>query len=170
MVRDLPAQRLESQCIEMNRWILAGRDWRTLFIRSAMINACLFLLGIVVAAEFYFTASRGPLRISWIQAAQLVLRNWLPWLVLSPAAVRLADLFRFERKTWPRSLLAHLVGCIVAVFVYEGLLVLAFPQRPPGFIRGPVAAPSPESPLGAGGGPANSPERRCPAVCPPSYA
>src|ERR1035438_5353181 len=71
-----------------------------------------------------------------------MLRDWVPWLLISPAVVGLAGLFRFERKTWPRSLLAHLVACFVAVFLYEYFHTLMFPQPPPGMFGGPLAAPS----------------------------
>jgi two-component sensor histidine kinase len=129
--------------------LMSKAEWRTLLIRSAVINACLLLLGVVVAAEFYFTASTGPMRVSWLDAATLGVRNWLPWLVLSPITAGLAGLFPLERKNWPKSLLAHLAGCVVAALLYEGVLTILFPGPFPGLFRQPPAPRNAEPPSGA---------------------
>lgn len=106
-----------------------------------MVNACLLLLGFVVGVEFYFTALPGPMSISRLQAAQLGLRNWFPWVVLSPAVIAWAAVFGFERKTWRRSLLAHCAACIAVVLFYEALQTWLFPQPAAGIFGAPPPPP-----------------------------
>jgi two-component sensor histidine kinase len=111
---------------EMKCWI--QRNWRALLLRTALLEAFWFLLALVVAMEFHFMAQHGPIKISWAQTAQSALRDWFPWMLFSPAVVGLAGLFRFDRVTWRRSVLVHLVACAISVVMYEALLELTFPK------------------------------------------
>src|SRR5262249_5167685 len=49
------------------------------------------------------------------------------WILLSPLAIILAEKFQFDRNTWRRSLVVHVVACFVFTLAYQGLLFLADP-------------------------------------------
>jgi two-component sensor histidine kinase len=113
----------------MKCWI--QRNWPALLLRTALLEAFWLLLTFVVAMELHFMAQQGPIKISWTQTAHSSLRDWFPWMLLSPAVVALAGLFRFDRATWRRSVLVHLVACAVSVVIYEALFALAHPDSAP---------------------------------------
>jgi hypothetical protein len=81
----------------------------------------------VFATEFYLSERGGPLKIPWTVAASSALRDWCPWILLSPIAVILAGKFRFGREIWRRSLAVHFAACILLTIAYQGLLALAIP-------------------------------------------
>jgi hypothetical protein len=82
------------------------------------------------ATEIYLTAPGGPIRISWADAAKNALRDWFPWILLSPAAVLLANRFRFDRDHWRRNLLIHIAAIFLFAIAYEGLEMLVLPGTP----------------------------------------
>jgi len=114
-----------------------------LFVRTAFFTALWIAVAFVFAAEIYLSERTGPLHISWISAIASAFGDWCPWFLLTPIAVILAGQFRFERHTWKRSLAVHIVACLVFAFIYEGLLLLTYRQRP---ISGAIYTTRVESP------------------------
>jgi len=113
----------------MTCWNWTRKEWQTLLIRTAWVNAFCLGLALVVAMEFYLGASIGPVEITWREAAEAALHDWFPWMLMSPVIVALAAMFPFDRKRWRRNLLVHLAACLAVVIVDERLLTATF--RPP---------------------------------------
>jgi hypothetical protein len=90
-----------------------------------LANVLCLALAFVVATEFYLSAAAGPAPLTWIVAAQAALRDWIPWMLLSPVVVLLAGVFRFDAKQRLRNLLAHLAACLAVGIAVEGLISLA---------------------------------------------
>jgi len=123
----------------MNRWISGRKGWRTLWIKTAAVNAFCLAIAFVVAMEFYLDAAGGPMKVSWWRAAEGSLRHWLPWMLMSPLIVGLAEVFRFDMKKWRRNLLVHLAACLAFATVDESLLTLMLPASRGPFFGGPFA-------------------------------
>ena len=67
--------------------------------------------------------------IPWRPAFRLSLRDWFPWLFLSPVVVWLSFQFRLERGRLPVSIPIHLAGCIGALLLASWLTTLSPPPR-----------------------------------------
>ena len=141
------------------RWTLKQKGWQAAVLKMALLAALWVIITFVFAAEIYLSTRNTPIRISWPIAIGSALRDWFPWILLSPLAIFLAGKFRFGRETWRRSLIVHFASCLLFTAVYEGLLVLA--NSGPVFLTvsggmGLVAAGGPpppqEPPDGFGGG------------------
>jgi two-component sensor histidine kinase len=63
-----------------------------------------------------------------------MLRDWFPWMLLSPVVVIVAELFRFDRQHWLRTLTVHLITCALVALGYESLLILNLPEAPGPFV------------------------------------
>lgn len=169
----------------MNRWVAMDKGWRTLLLKTALVDAFWLLLAFVVVAEFYFASLTGPVKISWSLAAGMALRDCFPWILLSPVVIVLAGQFRFDRKTWRRSLVVHLAASMLVVALYESVFTLLLP-KPAGQMFGGAFAGPPSTnvsggefplPPGAGLRPAApgvsnavaaaTPLARFPAIAPP---
>jgi two-component sensor histidine kinase len=109
------------------QWALKQKGWRGVLIRIALLTTVWLAVAFVFATEIYLSAPGGPVRISWMMAAGSAFRDWFPWILLSPLAITLAEKFRFDRNTWRRSLVVHVVACFVFTLAYQGLLHLAYP-------------------------------------------
>jgi len=109
------------------KWALKQKGWRAVFIRIALLTTLWLAVAFVFATEIYLSAPGGPLKISWMMAAESAFRDWFPWILLSPLAITLAEKFRFDRNTWRRSLVVHVVACFAFALAYQGLLLLAYP-------------------------------------------
>lgn len=109
------------------QWALQQTGWRALFLRIALLTGIWVVVAFVFGTEFYLTARGGPLNVPWTMAADSAFHDWFPWLLLSPLAVILAEHFRFERNTWRRSLVVHVVACFLFATAYEALEMLFFP-------------------------------------------
>jgi two-component sensor histidine kinase len=110
-------------------WTLNQKGWPALLTKIALFTAFWQVVAFAFAAESYISARGGPFGISWIDAVGGVFRYWFPWLLLSPAAVILADRFPFDRNAWGRSLILHLAACCLIAVAYEGLLSTTDPMR-----------------------------------------
>src|SRR5215469_10553456 len=93
------------------QWAWKQRGWRGVLIRMALLTIVWLAVAFVFATEIYLSAPGGPLKISWMMAAESAFRDWFPWILLSPLAITLAEKFRFDRHTWKRSLVVHIVAC-----------------------------------------------------------
>src|SRR5262249_16098084 len=109
------------------QWALKQKGWRAVLIRMALLTTVWLGVAFVFATEIYLSAPSGPLKISWMTAAESAFRDWFPWILLSPLAITLAEKFRFDRNTWRRSLVVHIVACFAFTIAYQGLLLLVYP-------------------------------------------
>ena len=109
------------------QWALKQKGWRAVLFRMALLTMVWLAVAFVFATEIYLSAPAGPVKISWLMAAGSAFRDWFPWILLSPLAITLAEKFRFDRNTWRRSLVVHVVACFAFTLAYQGLLQLACP-------------------------------------------
>src|SRR5262249_13918273 len=98
-----------------------------ILLRMALLTTVWLAVAFVFATEIYLSAPGGPLKVSWKMAAESAFRDWFPWILLSPLAITLAEKFRFDRYTWRRSLVVHIVACFLFTLAYQGLLMLVYP-------------------------------------------
>jgi hypothetical protein len=112
----------------MKFWIWIRKSWRRLLIRSALLIGLWVVLSFVVAMQLYFMGMNAPLQIPWALVAESTLRDWIPWMLLSPVVVAMADLFQFDRRTWRSSLVVHLLACVLVAFAFEGLMAWMLPK------------------------------------------
>jgi len=68
--------------------------------------------------------------VTWTEALTASIRDWLPWLVLSPGVAWLALRFPLEQRRLTLSVPVHVAGCCLAVLFYE--VVAPPPPRLPG--------------------------------------
>ncbi|HEV2329275.1 MAG TPA: sensor histidine kinase [Verrucomicrobiae bacterium] len=109
------------------QWILRQKGWRAALAKVVLLTALWLLVTFVFATEIYLSMRGEPIHISWLDAAQGAFRDWFPWILLSPVALFLARKFRFGRKTWKRSFIAHFAACLLFTAAYEGLQTAASP-------------------------------------------
>src|SRR5215468_817601 len=76
------------------RWILIFGVWT--------------LLGALSAVRVMVTYAYSGNLVSWRRALVIALADWYVWALLAPAIAWLARRFAIERRSWLRSLLAHL--------------------------------------------------------------
>src|SRR6266516_2700315 len=82
--------------------------------RLAMLRegAILFLvataLGFFFGAQIYFSAISIHREVSWEQALYWSFSDWYEWALLAPILFWICRRFRFERRSWPKSLLVYL--------------------------------------------------------------
>lgn len=108
-------------------WFSSQSGWRALFLRMALLTALWLMVGFVFTMEFYLAGLGGAVKLPWSWAARSAVRDWLPWMLLSPAVVFLAGRFRFERFAWKRSLTVHMIACLLSSLAYEALVMLTAP-------------------------------------------
>ena len=111
----------------MTRRIWRQRVWQTLLIRTALVNAFCLGLAFLIAMDFYLSATNRPGGISWWETTARSLRQWFPWMLMSPVIVALAGIFRFDLKRWRRNLLVHLTACLLVAVADELWLTLTLP-------------------------------------------
>jgi two-component sensor histidine kinase len=111
------------------QWAIKQKGWRALLVRWCLLTTVWLVVAFVFATEIYLTAPGGPIRVTWGDAAGNAIRDWFPWILLSPAAVLLANRFRFDRDKWRRNLLVHVGAIFLFAIAYEALEML--------FLRGP---------------------------------
>lgn len=96
-------------------WLLALLVW----------SALAFVVAFAVAANTPLT---------WVEALQAPVRDWLPWTLAAPLLFRFVNRHPFERERWGRSLLAQVaVLALIAALVWGWSRFLDI--RPPGFDR-----------------------------------
>lgn len=111
---------------EMTIWRWIRKNWRMLLLKVALLLGFWLLLALVVGMQFYFATfgGTGAPRPAWGVTAATMLRDWFPWMLLSPIVVVVAEVFRFDRQRWLRNLVVHLATCIGIALGYESLLIL----------------------------------------------
>jgi len=84
--------------------------WKGLRTYAWFVAAAWALIVAVTTTQLLLTGSFevGP-ALGW------ALRDWLPWLALAPLVAWLSVIFPFGRKTWPLSLLVHMIACVLVV-------------------------------------------------------
>lgn len=132
------------------QWTLNQKGWRAALVKMALLTALWLIITFIFAEEIYLSTRGAPINISWFDAAVSAFHDWFPWILLSPVAVLLAAKFRFERRSWRRSLIVHLASCVIFTAAYQGMLILADPG--PVFLTtagaGMVTGMAPEPPPG----------------------
>lgn len=108
--------------------VLNEKGWRTAVLKLAYLTGLWAIVTFVFAAEIFLTTRGGPIKISWAVAATSAFRDWFPWILLSPIAVILAGKFRFENNAWRRSLIIHVVACLLFTLAYQALVLITFPR------------------------------------------
>lgn len=69
------------------------------------------LLGLSFAGQFYISASKAGLDVTWKEAVSNSLGDWYVFALLSIPVSHLARRFQFEAGKWGRSLAVHALGC-----------------------------------------------------------
>ncbi len=90
-------------------------------IKLAVVALVWTVVVTVFAAQFYWLGVDWPIRIRWRDAFLRAVTEWLPWLVLAPPTLWLAERFRLERDKWLPGLWPHLIACVLVALVYQGL-------------------------------------------------
>jgi hypothetical protein len=109
---------------------------RALHLRDSAIFLLWPLIIAAFVAQLVFSAS-----FTWERAFYTALRDWLPWIVLSPFVWWLARRFPLERGALRWSLPVHLAGCALAVALTGWMTELTVGRRPP---LGPGGSPRDE--------------------------
>ena len=82
-------------------------------------------MGLFYALQVFLLYSRSNMQsASWRQVIPAALGFWYLWAALSPLIVRLGKAYRFEGRTWRRSLGVHLVCGILLALVHDALMLL----------------------------------------------
>ena len=76
------------------------------------------LLGLSFASQFYISAPKAGLEVTWKQAVTYALADWYVFAALSVPVMALARRFAFEAGHWVRSLSIHILSSFAFSFVY----------------------------------------------------
>ncbi len=79
------------------------------------------LLGLSFAGQFYISASKAGLEVTWREAVTSSLGDWYVFAVLSLPVLHLARRFPLAGGAWGRSLAVHGLGCILFSLSYMTL-------------------------------------------------
>src|SRR5215510_5549634 len=94
--------------------------------RMAVLCLVWLLLAAMFAVQLHWIGKNLPVRISWKDAFFGALIEWVPWMILSPGVVWLAEHFRFDRaRFW--SVLPHVPACLLVALAYQGISMLLTP-------------------------------------------
>src|SRR5262245_3991258 len=107
--------------------------WKTFASRTAALCLVWLLLATTFAVQFYWVGKDLPVKISWKHAFLRALVEWVPWMILSPAVVWLAERFRFDRGRRFWGVFPHVPVCLVAVLACQGISML-LTQREGSFV------------------------------------
>jgi two-component system LytT family sensor kinase len=92
---------------------------------AAIIVLTATVLGLFFAAQMYFSAASFHRPISWGQALYWSFGDWYEWALLSPIIFLVCRNFRFDRRSWPRSLAVHLVSGVLLAGVHAMMCAAA---------------------------------------------
>ena len=76
------------------------------------------LIGLAFASQFYSSAAKAGLEVSWKQAVTYALGDWYVFAILSIPVVQLARRFHFETAKWGASLIVHAFGSVAFSLSY----------------------------------------------------
>lgn len=127
-------------------------------MKIAAVALLWLFITFVFAAGFYLSSIGSAITLSWQVAANIAIRNWFPWILLSPVAMMLAGRFGFSDEHWRRNVLLHVAACLVFTVAYQ-VISFAFPPLPP---------PGTPGQLAGNGGPMPPPGFRDSAQKPPA--
>jgi two-component system, LytTR family, sensor kinase len=86
------------------KWLLGAGFWT--------------LLGLSFAGQFYISASKAGLDVTWKDAVSSSLGDWYVFALLSIPVIYLARRFRFEGSHWGRSLAVHALASAMFSLAY----------------------------------------------------
>src|SRR5262245_22325600 len=107
--------------------------WKTFATRAAVLCLIWLLLAATFAVQFYCIGKDLPVRISWKHSFLRALVEWVPWMILSPAVVWLAERFRFDRGRRFWGVFPHVPACLIAALAFQGISML-LAQREGSFV------------------------------------
>ena len=76
------------------------------------------LIGLSFASQFYSSAAKAGLEVTWKQAVTYALGDWYVFAILSIPVIQLARRFHFEADKWRFSLVVHMLGSIAFSLAY----------------------------------------------------
>lgn len=79
-------------------------------------------LVLVFALGLYLTGLNSPFPVSIGEALYQAFRDWLPWILVSPLILWLANRYRLERNSWRSSVAIHLTAALLLTLAYQALL------------------------------------------------
>ena len=102
------------------------------------------VLALFFSAQMYFSANslqpnRAPASqpVGWWQVLYWGFGDWYEWALLSPVIFWMCNRFRFDRRSWPKSLAAHIIAglalCVIHAMLCGGAELLQ------GWVVGPPA-------------------------------
>jgi two-component system LytT family sensor kinase len=86
--------------------------------QGAIIFLLATVLGFFFAAQIYFSAASIHRDVSWGQALYWAFGDWYEWALLAPIIFWTCRRFRFERRSWPRSLAVYLCAGLLLAGVH----------------------------------------------------
>src|SRR5258705_2258820 len=92
---------------------------------AAVIALTATVLGFFFAAQMYFSAASFHRPISWGQALYWSFGDWYEWALLSPIIFWVCRSFRFDQRSWPKSLTVHLFGGLLLAGVHAVMCAAA---------------------------------------------
>src|SRR5437588_5364680 len=98
--------------------------WRRFFLKIAALSLIWLLLATMFSLQFYWIGKDLPVKISWWESFLRALVEWVPWMILSPLIVWLAERCRFDRARRFWGVLAHLPACLLVALAYQGISML----------------------------------------------
>jgi two-component system LytT family sensor kinase len=85
---------------------------------AAIVILTATVLGFFFAAQMYFSAASFHRPISWGQALYWSFGEWYEWALLAPVIFWACGRFRFDRRSWPKSLAVHLVSGVLLAGIH----------------------------------------------------
>src|SRR5215831_12138617 len=76
------------------------------------------LIGLAFASQFYSSAAKAGLEVTWKQAVTYALGDWYVFAILSIPVIQLARRFHFEAGKWGASLAVHSLGSVAFSLSY----------------------------------------------------
>jgi len=92
---------------------------------AAIIFVTATALGFFFAAQIYFSAASIHRGVSWWQALYWAFGDWYEWALLAPLIFWTCRRFRFERRSWPRSLAVHVCAGVLLASVHAAMCAAA---------------------------------------------
>jgi signal transduction histidine kinase len=108
---------------------------KTRWISWSFIAGFWMVVGILSAAQFYYTLLAENVAVSWAKIFSVQAGQWFSWIPLSLLILQLGSAFPFERRRWPLRLLIHLFASAVLacihIAIHSSIIVLTepFPWR-----------------------------------------
>src|SRR5262245_17024597 len=106
---------------------------REILIKAAIIAGCWTLYGLFFASQAYLGQAYLGKGIEWKQPLTIWLTCAYIWATITPAILWLARRFPFEKKSWMRPLIVHLLAAsffsLFALALYSLVRQLIFPPQ-----------------------------------------